>query len=158
MSRSRFRVNPHSTFVWMSGNFLLETGAKSEVYMTATGLEPTTSEFVNEHQLFGQTWLNGWVLVYELSGCGFESSCSHLSSFFAELTCYSSVFFVQTGVFIVQSKRLLWCLYLLESTCCVPTLRKVFDFWESINTLNTSSKGFPCNNFTKTYVWRHYFQ
>ena len=21
-------------------------------------------------------WLNGWVLVYELSGCGFESSCS----------------------------------------------------------------------------------
>ena len=25
-------------------------------------------------------WLNGWVLVYELSGCGFESSCSHLSN------------------------------------------------------------------------------
>ena len=23
-------------------------------------------------------WLNGWVFVYELSGCGFESSCSHL--------------------------------------------------------------------------------
>ena len=22
-------------------------------------------------------WLNGWVFVYELSGCGFESSCSH---------------------------------------------------------------------------------
>ena len=38
--------------------------------MTATGLEPTTTYFVNE--------LNGWVFVYELSGCGFESSCSHL--------------------------------------------------------------------------------
>ena len=25
-------------------------------------------------------WLNGWVFVYELSGCGFESSCSHLVS------------------------------------------------------------------------------
>ena len=24
-------------------------------------------------------WLNGWVFVYELSGCGFESSCSHLN-------------------------------------------------------------------------------
>ena len=23
-------------------------------------------------------WPNGWVFVYELSGCGFESSCSHL--------------------------------------------------------------------------------
>ena len=24
-------------------------------------------------------WLNGWVLIYELSRCGFESSCSHLN-------------------------------------------------------------------------------
>ena len=24
-------------------------------------------------------WINGWVFVYELSGCGFESSCSHLN-------------------------------------------------------------------------------
>ena len=23
-------------------------------------------------------WLNGWVFVYKLSGCGFESSCSHI--------------------------------------------------------------------------------
>ena len=25
-----------------------------------------------------EMWLNGWVFVYELSGCGFESSCSQL--------------------------------------------------------------------------------
>ena len=24
-------------------------------------------------------WLNGWVFVYELNSCGFESSCSHLN-------------------------------------------------------------------------------
>ena len=24
-------------------------------------------------------WLNGWVFVYELNGCGFESRCSHLN-------------------------------------------------------------------------------
>ena len=24
-------------------------------------------------------WLNGWVFVYELSGCGFESRCCHLN-------------------------------------------------------------------------------
>ena len=31
MSRTRFRVNPHSIVAWMSGNSLLEAGAKSEV-------------------------------------------------------------------------------------------------------------------------------
>ena len=25
-----------------------------------------------------QDWLNGWVFVYKLSGCGFESYCSNL--------------------------------------------------------------------------------
>ena len=33
-------------------------------------------------QPFGQTWpawTNGWVFVYEISGSGFESSCSHLN-------------------------------------------------------------------------------
>ena len=31
MSRTRFRVNPHSVVAWMSRNSLLEAGAKSEV-------------------------------------------------------------------------------------------------------------------------------
>ena len=26
-------------------------------------------------------WLNGWLFVYELSGCGFQFRCSHLSSY-----------------------------------------------------------------------------
>ena len=34
----------------------------------ATGLKPVWP-----------VWLNGWEFVYELSGCGFESSCSHLN-------------------------------------------------------------------------------
>ena len=25
-----------------------------------------------------QIWLNGWAFIYELKGCGFKSSCSHL--------------------------------------------------------------------------------
>ena len=32
MSRTRFRVNPHSIVAWMSRNFLLEAGTKSEVF------------------------------------------------------------------------------------------------------------------------------
>ena len=43
LSRTRFRMNPHSIVAWMSRNFLLEAGAKSEVWVTATGLEPTTT-------------------------------------------------------------------------------------------------------------------
>ena len=29
-------------------------------------------------------WLNGWVIVYEISGCGFEPSCSHFCFSFAK--------------------------------------------------------------------------
>ena len=29
--------------------------------------------------IYWPVWLSGWVLVYELSGCGFESSYSHLN-------------------------------------------------------------------------------
>ena len=41
ISRTRFRVNLHSTVAWMSRNSLLETLAISEV--TVTGFEPTTA-------------------------------------------------------------------------------------------------------------------
>ena len=43
MSRTRFRVNPHSIVAWMSRNSLLEAGVKSEGEVTATGLEPRTT-------------------------------------------------------------------------------------------------------------------
>ena len=32
------------------------------------------------HLAIWPVWLNGWVFVYELSGCGFEASCSHQKS------------------------------------------------------------------------------
>ena len=35
---------------------------------------------------FWPVWLNGWVFVYELSGCGFESRCSRLN--FRFLACF----------------------------------------------------------------------
>ena len=55
MSSTHFRVNLHSIVAWMSRNFLLETGTISEAR---------------------PLWPNGWVFLYELSGCGFESRCS----------------------------------------------------------------------------------
>ena len=46
----------------------------SKKYMAATGLELTTTYFVNGHWTI---WLNVWVFVHKVSGFGFDSRCSH---------------------------------------------------------------------------------
>ena len=38
-----------------------------------------TDKFSQHSSIIWPAWLNGWVFVYELSGCGFESSCSHFT-------------------------------------------------------------------------------
>ena len=38
-----------------------------------------TDKYSPHSSVIWLVWLNGWVFVYELSGCGFESSCSHLN-------------------------------------------------------------------------------
>ena len=38
-----------------------------------------TDKYSQHSSIICPVWLNGWVFVYELSGCGFESSCSHLN-------------------------------------------------------------------------------
>ena len=72
MSHTHFRVNLHYVVAWLSRNSLLETHAISEVYVTATGFEPTTTDFVKRTLnqlanliicLYGLIWLNAWVFV-----------------------------------------------------------------------------------------------
>ena len=46
MSHTHFRVNLHSVVARLSRNSLLETHVISEVYVTATGFEPRTIDFV----------------------------------------------------------------------------------------------------------------
>ena len=38
----------------------------------------STDKYSQHSSIIWPVWLNGWVFVYELSGCGFESRCSHL--------------------------------------------------------------------------------
>ena len=72
MPRTRFSVNPHSIVDWMSKNSLLETGAYLKFKWQQRDSSP-------KHLFRKRTlWLNNWVFVYELSGCGFESRCFHL--------------------------------------------------------------------------------
>ena len=39
----------------------------------------------SQHRIIWPVWPNGWVFVYELSDCEFESRCCHLSFSFMEL-------------------------------------------------------------------------
>ena len=45
-----------------------------------------TDKYSQHSLIICPVWLNGWVLVYELSGCRFESSCSHLNFAISENT------------------------------------------------------------------------
>ena len=57
-----------------------------------------TDKYSQHSSIICPVWLNGWVFVYELSGCGFESCCSHISllvcalmdllSWISSLVCY----------------------------------------------------------------------
>ena len=38
-----------------------------------------TDKYSQHSSIIWPVWLNGWVFVYELNGCGFESRCSHLN-------------------------------------------------------------------------------
>ena len=65
MSRTRFRVNLHSIVAWMLRNSWLKTGAVSR-----------------------------WVFIYELSGCGLKSRCSHSGLFLTILLAQRRITFV----------------------------------------------------------------
>ena len=73
MSRTRFRVNPHSTYSTYSticlnvNNSVSEKDAISEVYLSATGLAPTIIYFINKHSTIWSNWANDcaefWVVI-----------------------------------------------------------------------------------------------
>ena len=43
-----------------------------------------TYTFQSESTLYKPVWLSGWVFIYELSGCGFESCCFHFDHSFSK--------------------------------------------------------------------------
>ena len=65
----------------------------------------------NKHSNFRPTWpvwRNGWVFVYELSGCEFESRCSHLN--FRYRACFEQGVPRHTGNYrvCIHSKTCIW--------------------------------------------------
>ena len=91
MSRMCFRVNPHFIVAWMSRNFLLEAGTieceftlKRVCDMIRTYSQMHCADKHWQHRsIIWLVWLNGLVFFYELSGCGFGSTCSQLNLIFS---------------------------------------------------------------------------
>ena len=81
ISCTSFRVNPHS-IVCLNVKKLL---ARSRCHIWS--LSGSNTIWTHNHLLHKWTlnhlakepvWQNGWMLVYEISCCGFESHCCHL--------------------------------------------------------------------------------
>ena len=47
-------------------------------------------------------WLNGWVFVYELSGCGFEFRGSHLILTLRKMCPYSELFWSEFSLILTE--------------------------------------------------------
>ena len=86
-SRTYFRVNPHSIATWLSRKSFFKTGAISDCNRTRTHNHLVRKQILNSQihftdkyshrsSVISPVWLNGWVFIYELSGCGFESHCN----------------------------------------------------------------------------------
>ena len=41
-----------------------------------------TDKYLQNNSIIWPVWLNDWVFVYKLSGCGFKFRCSHVSCYF----------------------------------------------------------------------------
>ena len=67
-----FRVNSHPIVSWITRNTLFETGAISEVWVTAKGLKQT-NKYSQHSSIIWPIRLNGSVFIYELSSCRLQS-------------------------------------------------------------------------------------
>ena len=47
--------------------------------ITYSQMQQHTDKYSQRSSVIWPVWLNGWVFVHKLSGCGFECSCSHIN-------------------------------------------------------------------------------
>ena len=88
MSGTSLRVNPPSDMAPASSKEFLDIQATVECGFTLKLVRDMIKRYNQMHRtdkysqhssIIWPVWLNGWVFVYELSGSGFESRCSHLT-------------------------------------------------------------------------------
>ena len=78
ISRTSFRVNPHSTVCLNLKELLARSRRHIWSLSDSKSNAPCRQLFITQLNHLRPVWLNGWVFVYQLSGCGLESRCFHL--------------------------------------------------------------------------------
>ena len=63
---------------WSLTLVIFENSPLSASFMKGVGGFGLCDKYLQHSSIIWPVWLNGWVFIYELSGCGLESSCSHL--------------------------------------------------------------------------------
>ena len=97
-SHFRFRACLEQGVAWHSDNHRVWIHSDSYRQMHRTDKYPQHSSII-----WRPVWLNGWVLVYKLSSCGFESNCSHLEWLsFIKLWWHKKIIFLQMHNTILQ--------------------------------------------------------
>ena len=116
---------------WFFKNFL------SPFLLTTTGLEPRTTYFLNEHSIIWPHWPSSWLFVYELSGFGFESSCSQLN--FKIRTCFEQGVPWHSGNYrvLIHSKTRTWHDKNIQPFLFIGTTFAFFPFWGQRATFKT---------------------
>ena len=65
---------------WHSGNYRVWIHSEAGTWHNENIQSMHSTDKHSQHSsLIWPVWLNGWVFSYELRGCEFESSCSHLN-------------------------------------------------------------------------------
>ena len=99
-----------------------------------------TDKYSKHSSIIWSVWLNGWVFVYERSGCGFESRCSH-SKFLSENKSWtqSMNYPIQNFIFLISLSSLVCSVLDLVFGCFV--IRVILKSKQSSWTfLNSTSK------------------
>ena len=98
----RFRVNP--LYSCLNVKELLAWSTREIWSLRDYNWTRTYSHLVRKRTLNHlaklEVWLNSWVFVYELSGCRFESSCSHLN-----IRLFSSNIFEKNQFFKIKKVK-----------------------------------------------------
>ena len=95
-----------------------------------------TDNYLQHSSIVWPVWLNGRVFVYELSGCGFESHCSHLKTLFLAvvLAPVPFLFYLHTFCFLYTKVKLTLVLIYVQ---CIQNV--IFSFRKGSNRQNHSS-------------------
>ena len=102
-------MNPHSILSWMSRNSLLKTGAISEVEVTATELESTIAQFINELSTISPNWQNDWTDLWALI-CSVHLTVSYYHVTYAFQSESTGYICLNVKELLVRTRRDTWSL------------------------------------------------